>query len=451
MSDTPELEDSAAAAPEAPRPRERAQSAPEGGATVATQDSKAAKAAKTSKPSKGAKGASGAEPSPAPQRLGPLVGGYPNQAVKLDKPFLAPDGPLSKALNAIKRNQGVGSVQRATSTHRIRFLSTGILALDIAMAGGFPLGVMSMYTGWPSSGKSMMALRAIASAQRLDPNNGALYVDLEGAYDPVWAACHGVDNDRVILARPEHGEAALETVLELIRVPEIQLIVVDSLAALTTVKELDLSLQDVTVAPVSRMINRFLRYALTALIQEREKGHHLVVILINQWRYGIGVTHGDNRVLPGGPSQKYYTHSIMDMSAKEFVGKSSDGDSGLQIVSHNEHSFTIRKSRFVTSTRSGTFTMLRDPRNPRGQGFIDDGRLAVSLARRADMITGGGTKWTLKADDQDPTDKNRTFGRLDEIVEFLYDNPARYQNVKDRIVFWHRQQMNDPSPDWRLG
>src|ERR671938_366181 len=217
---------------------------------------------------------------------------------------------LDAALSQIERNFGKGSIMRLGKTNKsmeIETVSTGSLGLDIALGvGGLPRGRVVEIYGPESSGKTTLALHAIAEAQK---NGGAAaFVDAEHALDPVYAKKLGVDIDELIVSQPDTGEQALEIVDTLVRSNAIDVLVVDSVAALVPRAEIEGEMGDSHVGLQARLMSQALR-KLTGSISRSQT----TVIFINQVRMKIGVMYGNPKTTTGGNALKFYASARLDI------------------------------------------------------------------------------------------------------------------------------------------
>ncbi|MHB8439894.1 MAG: recombinase RecA [Acidimicrobiales bacterium] len=225
------------------------------------------------------------------------------------------DKALDMALGQIEKQFGKGSVMRMGEVPdmSIEAISTGALALDMALGiGGLPRGRIVEIYGPESSGKSTLAMHVVAEAQR----NGGIcaYVDAEHAMDPVYAAAIGVNIDDLLISQPDTGEQALEIADMLIRSGAIDVIVIDSVAALTPRAEIEGEMGDTHVGLQARLMSQALR-KLTASISKS----NTIAIFINQLREKIGVMYGSPEVTPGGRALKFYASVRLDIRRVEAI------------------------------------------------------------------------------------------------------------------------------------
>ncbi len=342
----------------------------------------------------------------------------------------------------------VKQVQKAYGSHvmhvadektRFRHLSTGIFTLDMGLLGGVPEGMSTMFYGWESSGKTTVATRVAGSMQKKYPDSEVMYLDVEGLFDNVWAEKHGVDTSKLFLAQPESGEMALDIAEAAVRTKECSLLVIDSIAMLTPMKEVESAMEDQLMGAQSKMVTKFLRKLTSAFISERRRGHWPTVVLINQWRMKIGTVYGDPRVLPGGHALKF-AHSVgVELKNKEVMGKD---DFGNETVEKNTHSFVIKKNKIGTSIRSGEFEMIRNPDHPYGEGFIDDADTVVTFGRRMGLIKGeGGAAKTIFGLEE-------SFRTFDEIAEYFYSDLDYFDTFKKTLIGMQRSKVKLNATGW---
>ena len=230
------------------------------------------------------------------------------------------DKALDAAIGQIERQFGKGSVMRMGEKPNmaIESISTGALALDMALGcGGLPCGRIVELFGPESSGKSTLALHVVAEAQR---NGGiAAYVDAEHALDPAYAANIGVDVDSLLISQPDTGEQALEIVESLVRSGKIDVVVIDSVAALTPKDEIEGDMGAQHVGKQARLMSQALR-KLTAIVSKTKT----IIVFINQIRMQIGVMFGNPETTPGGKALKFYTSVRIDIRKIAQIKKGDD-------------------------------------------------------------------------------------------------------------------------------
>ncbi len=230
------------------------------------------------------------------------------------------DKALEMAISQIERQFGKGSIMRMGESPRmaIESISTGAMALDLALGvGGLPKGRIVEVFGPESSGKSTLALHVVAEAQR---NGGTCaYIDAEHALDPVYAKAIGVDIDALLISQPDTGEQALEIADALIRSGALDVLIVDSVAALTPRAEIEGEMGDSHVGLQARLMSQALR-KLTANLSRS----NTIALFINQLREKIGVMYGSPEVTPGGRALKFYASVRLDIRRIESIKDGAD-------------------------------------------------------------------------------------------------------------------------------
>lgn len=321
---------------------------------------------------------------------------------------------LEVALGQINKQFGAGSVGRLGDQEHvdIETISTGSLAIDLAIGSGLPRGRIVEIYGPESSGKTLLTLHAIAEVQK---NGGtAAFVDAEHALDPVWAKKIGVDVDNLIVAQPDSGEQALEITEKLVRSRAIDLVVVDSVAALVPSKELEGDMGDSHMGLQARLMSQGLR-KITGAIHNT----NTVVIFINQLRMKIGVMFGSPETTTGGNALKYYASVRIDIRR---ISQLKDGDEVIGARTRVK----IVKNKVAAPFRQAEFDILYTPGN---EGFSKEADIR-DLGVHAGIIKKAGA-WFAYGDQQ--------LGQGGEKTRvFLKENPAIAaeieQKIKDKIL-----------------
>src|SRR5665213_952370 len=310
---------------------------------------------------------------------------------------------LGLALETIEKQFGKGSIMKlgeATSTN-VECIPTGSLSLDLALGGGLPKGRVIEIYGPESSGKTTLTLHAIAEVQRA--GGTAAFIDAENALDPAYAKRLGVDVDNLLISQPDNGEQALEITETLVRSNAVDLIVVDSVAALVPRAEIEGDMGDSHMGLQARLMSQALR-KLTAVIS-RSKG---TVIFINQIRMKIGVMFGNPETTTGGNALKFYSSVRMDIRR---IGQIKAGD----VVVGNRTRVKVVKNKVAPPFRQAEFDIMYD------EGISVPGDV-IDLATTHNVVEKAGAWFSYKGE---------KIGQGREAAKaYLKDNPK----VMDEVI-----------------
>ena len=325
---------------------------------------------------------------------------------KIDAKSGEKEKALSLVVGQIERNFGKGSIMRLgdASKMRVETISTGALTLDLALGGGYPKGRVIEVYGPESSGKTTLTLHAIAEIQR---NGGvAAFVDAEHALDPVYAASLGVDVENLLVSQPDTGEMALEIVDQLIRSAAVDLVVVDSVAALTPRSEIEGEMGDHSVGAQARLMSQAMR-KITGNIGKSG----CTVIFLNQLRLKIGITYGNPETTTGGNALKFYASVRLDIRRIQTLKRGTE-EYGIRAK------VKVAKNKVAPPFRIAEFDILF------GKGISTLGCL-LDLADETNVVTRKGAWYSYEGD-------NIGQGR-DNTITWLEQNPESKEIIEKLV------------------
>ncbi len=315
---------------------------------------------------------------------------------------------LEMAMSQIERQFGKGAIMKLNDSNvrNVRSIPTGALALDLALGiGGVPRGRIVEIYGPESSGKTTLALHIVAEAQR---NGGvAAFVDAEHALDPVYAKALGVDVDELLIAQPDTGEQALEIVDMLIRSGALDVVVIDSVAALVPRAELEGDMGDTHVGLQARLMSQALR-KLAGSINRSDT----TAIFINQLREKIGVMFGSPETTPGGRALKFYASVRLDVRRIEAIKQGTDNVG-------NRVRVKVAKNKVAPPFRLAEFDIMF------GEGISREGSL-LDVAVEQGIVRKSGAWYTYEGDQ---LGQGREKAKL-----FLRDTPELAMQLQDQVL-----------------
>ena len=315
---------------------------------------------------------------------------------------------LQTALTQIEKQFGKGAVMRLGENKHMNVdhISTGSLTLDIALGiGGLPRGRIVEIYGPESSGKTTLSLHFIAEGQK---NNGNVaFIDVEHALDPTYAAALGVDVDSLLVSQPDTGEDALEIAEALIRSGAIDVIVIDSVAALVPKAEIEGEMGDSHVGLHARLMSQALRKLAGAINKS-----NCVAIFINQLREKVGVVYGNPEVTTGGRALKFYSSVRIDIRKQEVLKQN-----GEMIGAHTKAK--VVKNKLAPPFREAEFDIMY------GKGISRTGEL-LDLAVKADVVQKAGAWFSY--------DGKRLGQGRDNVKELLENDKELSKEIEDKLM-----------------
>ncbi|MCK9218043.1 MAG: recombinase RecA [Firmicutes bacterium] len=314
---------------------------------------------------------------------------------------------LELAIGQVERQFGKGSIMKLGENVKLNvdFISTGSLDLDIALGiGGVPRGRVVEVFGPESSGKTTVALHMIAEAQR---NGGeAAFIDAEHALDPIYAKKIGVDIDNLIVSQPDTGEQALEICETLVRSGAIDIIVIDSVAALVPKAEIDGEMGDSHVGLQARLMSQALRKLAGAISKSKT-----TAVFINQLREKVGIMFGNPEVTPGGKALKFYSSVRLDVRRIDSIKQ------GNEIIG-NRTRVKVVKNKVAPPFKQAEFDIIY------GEGISKEGSI-LDVAVNNDIILKSGS-WYSYGD-------TRIGQGRENARQYLKENPSITKEIENKV------------------
>lgn len=328
---------------------------------------------------------------------------------------------LSNTLKNIEKQFGKGAIMRLGDKTQVELevIPSGCISLDIAMGvGGFPKGRVIEIYGPESSGKTTLALHAIAESQKV--GGMAAFIDAEHALDPLYARKLGVDISNLLVSQPDSGEQALEIAEALVRSGAVDIIVIDSVAALVPRAELEGEMGDSHVGLQARLMSQALR-KLTAIISKSNS----VVIFINQIREKIGVMYGNPETTTGGRALKFYASIRLEVRKGEPIKQGND-------IIGNRTKVKVVKNKVAPPFKTVEFDIMF------GAGISKEGDL-IDIASQLDIIQKSGAWYSFEGDRMGQGKENAK--------EYLKSNPDKYSRIeimlKERLSALNQQSKSE--------
>jgi recombination protein RecA len=314
---------------------------------------------------------------------------------------------LEQALRQIEKQFGKGSIMKlGESAHmQVETVSSGSLALDIALGvGGFPRGRIIEIYGPESAGKTTFALHAIAEVQKI--GGQAAFIDAEHALDPLYASKLGINIDELLLSQPDTGEQALEIAEALVRSGAVDIIVIDSVAALVPKAEIEGEMGDSHVGLQARLMSQALRKLSGAINKSK-----VIAIFINQLREKVGVMFGNPETTPGGRALKFYSSVRLDVRRIESIKQGND-------VVGNRTRVKVVKNKVAPPFKQAEMDIMY------GEGISKEGSL-IDIATEMDIIQKSGAWFSYNGE--------RLGQGRENAKQFLKDNPAIAEAIEKQI------------------
>lgn len=331
---------------------------------------------------------------------------------------------LDEVLRHLKRKFGA-SIEISAKDIKVvecERASTGSFALDIELGGGLPFGRITEFFGKESSGKSTMALKVVASVQKM--NKRAVWIDVEHSFDPRWSTLMGVDLEKLTLSQPQTAEEALEVLEAVLRSGDCGIVVLDSVAAIQPAADLEKSFDDPErMASRASILTRSMGRLLSALNTYNEEGefNNCMVILINQIRFKPGIVYGNPETTPGGQAVRHAEHIRIKLVGSKYVEKENaltgEKDKIGQIIK-----FRTVKNKTYIPYREGEFTLFFADEFKGQIDWVDE---IIRYGQKYQIVNLSGKTWSYE--------DVKAVGR-EKFVTLLREQPKLVEKIKKDVL-----------------
>lgn len=323
-----------------------------------------------------------------------------------------------------QQKKGAGAAQIGSKVVDVERLPTDVFAFDLASGGGFPIGKMSIVYGPESSGKTNLVLKALGNAQRREQDKKVVFVDVEHSFDAKWAATLGVNVNDIVLLHPDFGEQAIDMVEAFTQAIDVSTVVVDSLAALTPVKQAESSADRTQVGGNAMLIGDLMRKCLYSMSRMAKQDHYPTLLMVNQVRTKIGVMFGDPENQPGG----HYLRHMSGLTVRIYGSNVLDKSVSTAMPAHKKTTATFKKWKVPIVNINCQYDMMMIPQHGFKPGEVDDWNTVGTYLRNYGWLEKGKTRWILKGPSQGE------FKTLDAIKKALYAPDGAIREYKRLII-----------------
>lgn len=336
----------------------------------------------------------------------------------------------------IKSAKGEDVILPAKNIPIANHIPTGNFMLDYALMGGIPEGYATMLYGYESCGKTTLLKKIVGCFQQKHPDKKTVWVDTEGLFDKGWAETLGCDTSKVLVARPDTGNEAVDIIEAVMGAWETGLVVLDSVPACVPKQVIDASAEDDTMGKLAQLMGKMCSKITVSWNRERKRNHWVTFLYTNQFRSKLGFVLGDPRTLPGGRQINHLPSTKLELKGKEVMGKDKYGS---EVIEANEHAFKVVKAKHGVSVRNGEFKMIHNPDSDTGipQGGWDDYKTLCVYAKRMGLVTGGGSSWYIQGVDT-------KFPNLTTLHTHLKDNNEANLRLRQATISMQRKAMGLP-------
>lgn len=329
---------------------------------------------------------------------------------------------LASTIAKINKTYGEGTCIFASDAKALEVerVPWGIFSIDVEIGGGVPMGRITQIHGPYSSGKTTLAVKLAAQVQKLPKVNKVAWIDAEGAFDRKWFEGLGMDMKKTIIVQPDEGPKGLDMAEELVRTREIGLLVVDSVANIVPIKEIEESIENQGMALHARLINKFIRKISMALMPGNltGSGNKCIVLLLNQERQTMNKYQPI--VTPGGMGKEFAASLILGIRRGDWIS----GESAKMIAGHEIH-FKVEKNKTYPPKREGMFDFYFKPCHPFQAGDIDNEKSVILYGIEKFIIERTGSIYHFDG---------KKFKGKEPLLEYFKDHPEKVERLKEQLI-----------------
>lgn len=326
-----------------------------------------------------------------------------------------------KLVAEIQKDNGEGAISIGVEVVDVDRQMTGVFAFDLASGGGFPKGKISLVYGPESSGKTNLCLLAIAQAQKEQPDKYCVFVDIEHSFDAKWAQALGVDTEKLIVIKPSHGEVAVDNVIAFIKASDINVIVTDSLAALTPINETTSSAGKASVGGNSQLIGKLMRLSVFALSDAEREGRHPTILFINQIRHKIGQMFGNPEYMPGGNMMRHTSGLTVRLYGTNMIIK----EVSAVMPAVKDTKVVIKKWKVPIVSINAEYNMAMIPHAGLRCGQTKDWGTVLTYLKSMEHVKKSKKGWMLFDEE---------YKILNDCRDYIYETLERESMVKQLII-----------------
>ena len=326
----------------------------------------------------------------------------------------------AEVLKKLRKDMGDEIGQQGVEIKEVGRIPTGIFPLDLALGGGFPRGRVSIVYGNEGSCKTALTYLLMAQVQR--EGKKAVYLDIESSLDSSWAAKFGINMKELIVITPAFAEQAVDVVEAMLYADDVGIVVIDSIAAMTTDNEIASSAEKMNVGGNSYVVGKMIRKAVSAMSREAHNNHYPALVCINQIRMKIGVMFGNPETFPGGNSLRFASSLTVRLNGKDDIVKEVHAD----IPTFKIITGSVQKAKMPILSKAFEYSLTLIPHGNMKVGQAPTWTFIATYCRNAGLLTqaGAGKPWTLLG----------KTGNAQKDIKLIYETDIAYSTLVHQSI-----------------